>query len=276
MKKVFVIAAAAMMLAACQKEEVSTTKTISLNASMEQMSGDSKTTFGTDGLSIVWEEGDEILVIDQNGKEARLQATKGGSETTFTGEVGDDFESIKYAFYPASIFSNYRKTVNTYIDFTLDQNRPCSVDALASGANPSWATVEEGATYATFNNLCGILKITVDVQSAGLTSLILKDNNYAISGKMTLTLSGVHAGDVARPGTGSRYATISNDSELTTGEHEFYFVAPEGAFNKGAMVYANTYVGETSYVYTTRDNSLSKSTIKVMPELKWLGGNLYN
>ena len=120
MKKVFVIAAAAMMLAACQKDEVSTTKTISLNASMEQMSGDSKTQL--DGLNVVWEEGDEILVFDKNGMSATLTAETAGEKTKFSGTVDEGFGTIQYAFYPADKFIETSYT-GTTIQYQLSNNR---------------------------------------------------------------------------------------------------------------------------------------------------------
>ena len=267
MKKVFVIAAVAMMLAACQKEEVSN-KIISLNASMEQMSGDSKTQL--DGLNVVWVEGDEILVFDENKKSAKLKATKGGSETTFTGEAEEGFGTIQYAFYPADKFieTSYNEAT---IQYQLSNNRTYAVNNIASGENPSYAKVGKGATSAIFKNICGIIKITVDVQGNFFKGLNVKDSYVQMNGTLELTLGDGTSTFVTSGNFQPTYLWNEDVPDLEKGQtYSFYFVTPAATY-QNFYCFPNKSDSSVGRLISNKSNTVETSKILQMPTIKWTG-----
>ena len=234
MKKTLFIVAAAMMFVACQKDEVAVkaTKTLTLKATMEQASSASKTSFGEKvgtTQKLVWNAGDQILVVDEAGLTGTLTADALGdtATTTFTGEVDPAFGAIKYAFYGA--FANYDAAEET-IELTLPET--CTnLDGISKGANPSYAIVSGDA--AIFKNVCGILTFGVRVDYNVTTySITSRDNNIAGKFSMDCTngeLTSIEGGKTMTVNCGGAMGTVQT-----------YFIVPAGSFSTGFTVDAKS------------------------------------
>lgn len=117
MKKLFVLAASALLLSACAKENIKPNEPADQNGErplLEIGLNTTKTALGTEDAGkfpIVWSEGDEIAVIDNMGVEGkqnisvyRIKEGIGTAQGLFEHVSGDAFPKvIKDVVYPASI-----------------------------------------------------------------------------------------------------------------------------------------------------------------------------
>lgn len=117
MKKIFVLAASALLLSACAKENIKPNEPTDQNEErplLEIGLNATKTALGTEDAGkfpIVWSEGDEIAVIDNMGVEGkqnisvyRIKEGIGTAQGLFEHVSGDAFPKvIKDVVYPASV-----------------------------------------------------------------------------------------------------------------------------------------------------------------------------
>lgn len=117
MKKLFVLAASALLLSACAKENIKPNEPTDQNEErplLEIGLNATKTALGTEDAGkfpIVWSEGDEIAVIDNMGVEGkqnisvyRIKEGIGTAQGLFEHVSGDAFPKvIKDVVYPASV-----------------------------------------------------------------------------------------------------------------------------------------------------------------------------
>ena len=267
MKKTLFIVAAAMMFVACQKDEVAVkaTKTLTLKATMEQASSASKTSFGEkegSAQKLLWNVGDQILVVDEAGLTATLTADAEAdtATTTFTGTAPEGFGAIKYAFYGA--FANYDAAGET-IELTLPET--CTnLNGISKGANPSYAIVSGDA--ATFKNVCGILAFRADnsnfhVSTVGISSL---DNN--IAGKFSMDCTNGELNNIEGGKTMTANLNGASGADL-------YFVVPASSFSTGFKVSAKGYGMYSSMSGEKVNNAVStvfRSNILRLPELSFV------
>lgn len=117
MKKLFVLAASALLLSACAKENIKPNEPADQNGErplLEIGLNTTKTALGTEAAGkfpIVWSEGDEIAVIDNMGVEGkqnisvyRIKEGIGTAQGLFEHVSGDAFPKvINDVVYPASV-----------------------------------------------------------------------------------------------------------------------------------------------------------------------------
>lgn len=129
MKKLFVLAASALLLSACTKENIKPNEPTDQNGErplLEIGLNTTKTALGTEDAGkfpIVWSEGDEIAVIDNMGVEGkqnisvyRIKEGIGTAQGLFEHVSGDAFPKvIKDVVYPASAVD----PKNTFLSETL-------------------------------------------------------------------------------------------------------------------------------------------------------------
>ena len=289
--KISILAILAIAFVSCESgvEPEAAYKTITLGATLQESVDATKTTIvqGEKKLEVLWEQGDEILVVDEHGWTGKLKATRSGESTVFSGDVPVNFGKIQYAFYPADKYENLVYSSKT-VTVTLEDNAK-STDLIGYTKNPSCAFVN-GQDNAFFENICGILKlvlISFDPESIyykrdvpGQFSLKLStmadDSGVkeALSGKYTLNFD--HSSDNylgLSPVSGKTndfqklYVTMRKWAEPTA----FYFILPNGALSNGFTLMAkDEYFGfqgglRTSSTKTVIERGITKS----LPPLHW-------
>lgn len=136
MKKLFVLAASALLLSACAKENIKPNEPADQNEErplLEIGLNTTKTALGTEDAGkfpIVWSEGDEIAVIDNMGVEGkqnisvyRIKEGIGTAQGLFEHVSGDAFPKvIKDVVYPASVVdpkTTFLSEITNLADSTL-------------------------------------------------------------------------------------------------------------------------------------------------------------
>ena len=158
MKRIIIFAAlAAFALTSCQQDitfeenkpeglvftattEIPTTKT-ALDAS----------------LKVVWQAGDEIVIVDGDSYIGTYTTTASGdTKATFTHHSGSEATTSPYkAWYPTTLYNN--KT------FVLPATQTYTAGNIAG--NPMYA--ESSTTNLSFKNLCGIIKLNISTTQTG-------------------------------------------------------------------------------------------------------------
>lgn len=172
LQKILLAAALVVLSAACQNQienpidnsDASDVKLIpvTFNAETEE----TKTTID-ETLSILWEERDQINVIDNSelcSVYDPFTATSSGSTTGFSGEIGSD-ATVFYALYP------YDETAQTSCDVDVDEDcamfattlkidQYARLEGLPANTNIAFAKADDQKTFA-FHNLCAVVKFTL-------------------------------------------------------------------------------------------------------------------
>lgn len=149
-----------------QKPQPEASKTVSFQATLEQISDETKTALGSD-LSVVWSQGDAIRVYSQscpNGEVFTLADADAGQKTgTFTGpEIG---VGPYYAIFPNTAVAG---TSNTYTSIYDNHSFEAKVlpsstyvaDSFGKDSNISWA-YSQTLGNMTFHNVFGAVKFSL-------------------------------------------------------------------------------------------------------------------
>lgn len=245
--KCMTIAALALLLAACDNEEIlennesgSTGKVhMTFTAGMPQ----TRTSLGEDGHAVNWTLNDLVAIYDGTETICKFEATEvSGSTATLKGEAA---ETDTYtAFYPYT--DDGTLTIdNTAITFTLPATQTATAGGFAEGLNPSWAQATDGSKNLTFQNLCALAKFTVDAEGVTEVTLTANQESDALAGGLTYTIAD---GTLTATGSASRSVTIKGNFEAAK---EYYFVVAPGTLTGGITL---NYMGEggKTYVKTTQ------------------------
>ena len=208
MKKIYLFAAASLMLASCAKDIVETPSTetddtekgyvtLTFTAShpertvVETPSDDpagTKTILNeTDGM-VTWKEGDQLKLIIEGDEPVFTKETvisEDGKTATFKATIKEG-QTVKYAVYPSSIDATLS---GDYLNVTV----PNVQDGTFENASIEVGTVSED-NEITLKNVCSLLKFTV--VNEGATKVFLGGNGAPFAGTAK-----VNAGILAEPYT---------------------------------------------------------------------------
>ena len=267
MRKIMnIFAAALVMLAAasCEKNEVlpdnnSEGKVVTLKASINN----GKTKASLDDKSgetypVLWSEGDDIAVAQFGVSGVRvykftLTAGEGTPNGTFTcyDAVGFDPSLETNAVYPYT----------AQLDFLVVQtNQNYAEKSFDSDAILMMASMEEGSLK--FNNILGILKLTITGDSDETVSSIELTANKPISGNAQFN-------DKTFIVTEGPYADYKNNIVLNCPnvaidtEKEFLITVPAGTYDFAVTINTN----KGTYYKSTTNKSIKESVILNMPPL---------
>ena len=250
--KNMIIAALALLLAACGNEEFIENEEVGSIGELVPMTftagtPQTRTSLGEDGHAINWDADDEITIWSGSytTKNKFTAAQVDGSSASFIGkaEAADTYT----AFYPYNLnswHSAYKAQDNT-ITFRLSNAQTATAGGFAKGLNPSWAqtTAEEGNTLQ-FHNLCALVKFTI-AEGADVTGI----ESFSLQGANGEGL----AGDLSYSITDDALTVTSAQKEVKlTGTFEagktYYFVVAPGELE------------ELNFCYTKGGNVYCKST----------------
>lgn len=166
--RIFTMAAAALILAACGNEEfienvengaAEQLVPMTFTANMPQTR-----TYLSDGTNVHWSEGDEIALWDNTDMRKFTATEIDGSSATFTGEANSYYRYA--AFYP---YSAVKACDGVTFTFTLPAKQTAKRGSFANNLAPSFALVEAPETNLQFKNVCALVKFRL-----GLTAFDVK------------------------------------------------------------------------------------------------------
>lgn len=289
MKKIIIsviCAACAFMLASCEQQlEVSVTPAVKMvPVSFEASFPDTKATL--DGVNVVWQSGDEILVgpmagiavdavvigTDAEANVYKLKTTGSGASATFTGYLPDDLTSTGYALYGVpGLYQLYYKSprisprwisettqtgikdgvaANTIMMFAFSNNVDRSDIDFASGKihfHIGSALIKVGVVGTN------IKKITLSTSAATHTS-----NNFLGGTRMNYNLQTGGCSIVAAGDAIQSIDLVPEGATFEPGNYYFAIPAPNRTI-EGQSVAATT-VASLKISYTKTDDSVVSKT----------------
>ncbi len=156
MKKIILFAAlAAFALTSCQQDitfEENKPEGLVFTATTEIPA--TKTALDA-SLNVVWQDGDEIVIVDGDSHIGTYTTTASGdTKATFTHHSGSEATSSPYsAWYPTTLYNN----------LILPATQTYTAGNIAG--NPMYA--ESSTTNLSFKNLCGIIKLNISTTQTG-------------------------------------------------------------------------------------------------------------
>ena len=173
--RIFTMAAAALILAACGNEEfienvengaAEQLVPMTFTANMPQTR-----TYLSGGTNVHWSKGDEIALWDNTDKRKFTATEIDGSSATFTGEANSYYRYA--AFYPYSAVKAREAVTFT---FTLPAKQTAKWKSFDNNLAPSFALVEAPETNLQFKNVCALVKFyiglsAIDVKTVSLVAL---------------------------------------------------------------------------------------------------------
>ena len=219
MKRIFLfLAATAVLASSCMKENAF--ENLDGKVTVKAVASDTKTL--VDGISVVWENDDNISVVvvaDYMYAYNFDAETVDGAAADFVGTIEQSEYDEAYAVYPASAV-NVDNEDNKWVTHTLAETQ---TGAVTSGMNLSSALLDaealkNGGATATFKNALTLLQVTVPsgVASVALTSSAT-DNGLVGTASFTMNAEGALV--LPSRATQRRTVTLSTGLELEAGTY---------------------------------------------------------
>lgn len=174
--RIFTMAAAALILAACGNEEfienvengaAEQLVPMTFTANMPQTR-----TYLSGGTNVHWSEGDEIALWDNTDKRKFTATEIDGSSATFTGEANSYYRYA--AFYP---YSAVKARDGVTFTFTLPAKQTAKRRSFANNLAPSFAIVEAPETNLQFKNVCALVKFSLLLTATDVKTVSLVARN---------------------------------------------------------------------------------------------------
>lgn len=174
--RIFTMAAAALILAACGNEEfienvengaAEQLVPMTFTANMPQTR-----TYLSGGTNVHWSKGDEIALWDDTDKRKFTATEIDGSSATFTGEANSN--SRYAAFYP---YSAVKAREDVTFTFTLPAKQTAKWRSFANNLAPSFALVEAPETNLQFKNVCALVKFNLNLTAIDVKTVSLVARN---------------------------------------------------------------------------------------------------
>lgn len=174
--RIFTMAAAALILAACGNEEfienvengaAEQLVPMTFTANMPQTR-----TYLSGGTNVHWSEGDEIALWDNTDKRKFTATEIDGSSATFTGMANSNNRYA--AFYP---YSAVKARDGVTFTFTLPAKQTAKWRSFANNLAPSFALVEAPETNLQFKNVCALVKFNLNLNASDVKTVSLVARN---------------------------------------------------------------------------------------------------
>jgi len=174
--RIFTMAAAALILAACGNEEfienvengaAEQLVPMTFTANMPQTR-----TYLSGGTNVHWSEGDEIALWDDTDMRKFTAKDIDGSSATFTGMANSNYRYA--AFYPYSAVKAREAVTFT---FTLPAKQTAKWNSFDNNLAPSFALVEAPETNLQFKNVCALVKFYIGLSAIDVKTVSLVARN---------------------------------------------------------------------------------------------------
>ena len=174
--RIFTMAAAALILAACGNEEfienvengaAEQLVPMTFTANMPQTR-----TYLSGGTNVHWSKGDEIALWDDTDKRKFTATEIDGSSATFTGMANSNYRYA--AFYP---YSAVKARDGVTFTFTLPAKQTAKWKSFDNNLAPSFALVEAPETNLQFKNVCALVKFYIGLSAIDVKTVSLVARN---------------------------------------------------------------------------------------------------
>lgn len=193
-----------------------------------------RTVLGAD-YSVVWNEGDSFLLMNDGGGVSVFELTEGAgsSSATFAGEWLDaGSDGMYYAAYPAG--GAVYDSESVVMEIPAEQ--PYAAGTFASGFNPMVASGSDPEGGLAFRNVFGLLELRI-TGSSMLSKIMLTSNTdlseqaLNLSGRMYFGTDGVFGG-YAATGQSARSVTVTGiDTQLSDTPLSVYVAVPPAEYD---------------------------------------------
>ncbi len=264
------VLATAMVFTACQKDDNSDNNDndlVSFNLEIGNYDGAGNTKMYVDASRYThWTSGDQVKI---NNDACPVDVSK----AQITGVTASSYGYT--AVYPASIATSYFGAMTTSFNVTLPTTQTYSVDGSGNQiiSAPMVARCNAGSNTLTFQNLCSLLKVTINnnrTEDIEMHNITVTSSNGNLSG--VATISNATTTPSFAMGTGANsynYVTLSFSSETVSQgtSKDYYVVLP--AFNESDITISifATSTGNLELSKTASDATLSANTIVQGPVL---------
>lgn len=183
--RIFTLAAAALILAACGNEEfienvengaAEQLVPMTFTANMPQTR-----TYLSEGTNVHWSEGDEIALWDRTAKRKFTAKDIDGSSATFTGEA--NASNIYIAAYP------YNAVVGEMSRIKLPAKQTAKWKSFDNNLAISYAVSMGGGLNLQFKNACALVKFYIGLSAIDVKTVsLVARNGEVLAGTMSLNL----------------------------------------------------------------------------------------
>lgn len=183
--RIFTMAAAALILAACGNEEfienvengaAEQPEFMTFTANMPQTR-----TYLSGGTNVHWSKGDEIALWDNTAKRKFTAKDIDGSSATFTGEA--NASNIYIAAYP------YKAVVGEMSRIKLPAKQTAKWKSFDNNLAISYAVSMGGGLNLQFKNVCALVKFYMGLSATDVKTVsLVARNGEVLAGTMSLNL----------------------------------------------------------------------------------------
>lgn len=230
--RIFTMAAAALILAACGNEEfienvengaAEQLVPMTFTANMPQTR-----TYLSGGTNVHWSEGDEIALWDNTDKRKFTATEIDGSSATFTGEANSNYRYA--AFYPYSAVKAREAVTFT---FTLPAKQTAKRRSFDNNLAPSFALVEAPETNLQFKNVCALVKFNLNLNAINVKTVsLVARNGEVLAGDLKYKFT-----DESVAGAESNTSTRIDLSGPFEPAIDYYFVVRPCTLEEGFNLY---------------------------------------
>lgn len=217
-------------------------------------------------LAVVWEEGDAVAIFDDDCREwnmSQMMIHTGNPKIAyFSGECKRE-SAYWYAVYPSASAESIDADGN--ITAVLSSEQSARPGSFAANTNLAVAYTEDAAEGLNFQNVCGLLAITVN--NDGIRSIELEaeeKNGGFLCGTAVISMDDSGAPVVSSVASGKDAVVL--EGEFHRGETYYLTVFP-GEYSDMTLTYMDDLKGRA--VYTSNDPLIvSRNTVTTLAEFE--------
>ena len=280
MKRISILIATALTLAACQKNETPSPSdgTPTLYATIEDVA--LTKTYMDAANNIRWSEGDQVAAFMKTSLGLRYEVAPSsvGKTSAHFDEVGGSGGGLNagtelshnVVYYPYPGVVEVAKSGSNYaMNAVLPSEQTYTVGSFGSGSMAMVAVSDN--TNITFRNVCGAMKLQLKGTQKVASIKLQGNNNEKLSGSATITVYTNGAEPAISMASGaSTSVTLDCGKGVQLKEStatDFIISLPPVLFSKGFKVIVADTDGKTYKVETDKANTVYRSTLLVMPAL---------